>query len=54
MLKPLSFYGEHQIDLRLGVHAVAIDRAAKTWPCLRASRWPMMYWCWPPVHGHGV
>ena len=30
MLKPLSFYGENQVDLRLGVHAVAIDRAAKT------------------------
>ena len=30
MLKPLSFYSENQVDLRLGVHAVAIDRAAKT------------------------
>jgi 3-phenylpropionate/trans-cinnamate dioxygenase ferredoxin reductase subunit len=29
-LKPMSFYGEHDIDLRLGVCATAIDRAAKT------------------------
>jgi len=29
-LKPLEFYAENNIDLRLGVHAVAIDRAAKT------------------------
>ena len=29
-LKPLSFYGENNIDLRLGVQAVAIDRETKT------------------------
>jgi 3-phenylpropionate/trans-cinnamate dioxygenase ferredoxin reductase subunit len=29
-LKPERFYGEHDIDLRLGVCATAIDRAAKT------------------------
>lgn len=29
-LKPLEFYAENNIDLRLGVHAVAIDRASKT------------------------
>jgi 3-phenylpropionate/trans-cinnamate dioxygenase ferredoxin reductase component len=30
VLKPMSFYGEHGIDLRLGVSVTAIDRAAKT------------------------
>ena len=29
-LKPESFYGEHDIDLRMGVWVTAIDRAAKT------------------------
>jgi 3-phenylpropionate/trans-cinnamate dioxygenase ferredoxin reductase subunit len=29
-LKPVSFYAEHDIDLRLGVCATAIDRGAKT------------------------
>src|SRR5580693_10759050 len=29
-LKPESFYGEHGIDLRLGVKATAIDLAART------------------------
>lgn len=29
-LKPLEFYPENNIDLRLGVQALAIDRAAKT------------------------
>jgi 3-phenylpropionate/trans-cinnamate dioxygenase ferredoxin reductase subunit len=29
-LKPESFYGEHDIDLRMGVRVTAIDRAAKT------------------------
>src|ERR1700677_2214824 len=28
ILKPASFYAEHAIDLRLGVRAEAIDRAA--------------------------
>src|SRR5271170_853827 len=30
MLKPESFYVDHDIDLRLGVRAQAVDRAAKT------------------------
>lgn len=30
LLKPESFYAENNIDLRLGVHAKAIDRTAKT------------------------
>jgi len=30
MLKPESFYGEHNVDLRLSAVAVSIDRAAKT------------------------
>jgi 3-phenylpropionate/trans-cinnamate dioxygenase ferredoxin reductase component len=29
LLKPVSFYAEHQIDLRLGVRAERIDRGAR-------------------------
>ena len=54
MLKPESFYAEHGVELRLGVRAVAIDRAARQVRDREAAkRSPMTSSSSPRARGRG-